>query len=109
MPLVTPPTKCSKLARSMGTCPGIYATKSAARRCRNDTKLLQHAELIPAGPIFDPLSALIKTRDDHDSNVHVLPGRGDTEQCSGMRAPQREPTGDALAVRYHFLNRTRVT
>src|SRR5260370_28961129 len=83
----------------------IGAPRSRRGRRRDDAQLLHHAELVPAGPVLDPLACPIEAGDDHYAYSDRLPGGRDAEQRSGMRASHAEPAGHAVALRDHLFHR----
>src|SRR6266851_8315624 len=73
-------------------------------RCREDADLLHHAELVPAGPVLDPLPCLIEAGDDHHPYINGLPSSRDAEQGSGVRTAHAEAAGHAVALRDHLFH-----
>src|SRR6266542_5640131 len=83
----------------------ICCSPSRRGRRRDDAKLLQHAQLVPAGPVLDPFPAIVKAGDDHHTDVNLATRRRYAEQGACVCSAQREATCYAVALGHDLLHR----
>src|ERR1700694_1136667 len=94
----------ASVAVTVSAMSGTSLPLSRRGRRRDDAKLLHHAELVPVGPVLDPLPCRVEAGDDHHPDANRLPGGRDAKQGSVVRAAQAEPAGDAVALGDHLFD-----